>query len=420
MSGLDMDAFVQRLMRVDALRGSDNIVKGEQERIEPDLAEEWPAGLDPRVRDSLTTAGLARPYRHQSEAVNLALTGADVVMESPTASGKTLAFVAPMLHVLKKDPEAHALMLYPMKALAFDQREQLREICRPLGFQSWPYDGDTDENDKRMLREHPPRILLTNPEYLNRSFLGERGAWSRHEGGAKFLQNLRYLVIDEMHEYRGFFGSNVALLLRRFFRYLDGIGTCPQVFLSTATCANPQEHAKELTGRDVQLVSARDVFRPKRHFMFVDPDIPDFQYRDILRLRVEHAAMAALEEGLQVLVFCPTKRFLEDAFRRCRDDAKQNGVSRRVDHCVSRGHSSGTAASNPTTHQVRRNTCGIHHQCLRNRLRCWRSGRGDSCGFSSQPYVGLAADWPSRTWLGQGRFRPALRYERPHRSVFRK
>lgn len=158
------------------------------------------------------------------------------------------------------------------------------------------------------------------------SFLGSREAWNKHRDGARFLRNLRFIVIDEMHEYRGFFGSNMALLLRRFFLYLNRLGARPQVFLSTATCANPQEHAKSLTEREVDLVSARDVMRPHRHFVFIDPAIPDFRYREILQLRIEQAALAALSEGLQVLVFCPTKRFLESAFSNVRKKAPDLGL----------------------------------------------------------------------------------------------
>ncbi len=217
-------------------------------------------------------------------------------------------------------------MIYPMKALAFDQREQIRQICQPLSIESWPYDGDTGEETKGLLRQNPPDILLTNPEYLNMSFLGMRESWERHVEGAKFLRKLQFVVLDEMHEYRGFFGSNMALLLRRFFLYLNRIGAHPQLFLSTATCANPQEHARSLTGRDLEVVSARDVLRPKRNFIFVDPDIPDFRYWDILRLRIEQAALTALSDGLQVLVFCPTKRFLEAAFSNCRRTAADLGL----------------------------------------------------------------------------------------------
>ena len=141
------------------------------------------------------------------------------------------------------------------------------------------------------MRQRPPQILLTNPEYLNTSSLAWRDKWTT------FLQRLRFVVIDEMHEYRGFFGANVALLLRRFFLQSERIGSRPNIFLSTATCANPEEHARNLTGRsDMEIVSARDVLRPRRHFIFVDPDIRDFRYRDILQQRVEQASLAVLHE----------------------------------------------------------------------------------------------------------------------------
>lgn len=311
---------VVKLKEFDALRDNDEIKTGIVERIQPNLANEWPAQLVPSVRDALIQSGIPCPYQHQADAISKALDGTDVVLESPTASGKTLAFTAPMLHTLVSNSGSHALMIYPMKALAFDQREQIRQLCQPLSVESWPYDGDTPEDIKKVLRTNPPQILLTNPEYLNMSFLGWREQWE------KFLRGLRYVVIDEMHEYRGFFGGNMALLLRRFFLYLNRIGVFPHVFLSTATCANPVEHAKNLTGRDVEVVSARDVLRPQRHFIFVKPTIPDYKYRDILRLRVEQAALTVLAEGLQTLAFCPTKRFLEEAFRNCQHKAADLGL----------------------------------------------------------------------------------------------
>ena len=326
MGELNIERFLGRLKEFDALRDSDTVKRGELDRIQPSYADEWPPELNPLIREALRQSGVPQPYQHQADAIDLSLSGADVVMESPTASGKTLSFTAPMLHALKQTPDSHALMIYPMKALAFDQREQIRHICEPLGIESWPYDGDTPEDIKTCLRESPPHILLTNPEYLNMSFLASREAWNKHAKGARFLRNLRYVVIDEMHEYRGFFGSNMALLLRRFFLYLTRIEAHPRVFLSTATCANPKEHAQSLTGREVEVLSARNVLRPRRHFLFVDPDIPSFQYRDILQLRVEQAALAALTEGLQVLVFCPTKRFLEGAFHNCRRKVEEQGL----------------------------------------------------------------------------------------------
>ena len=225
MNDRDIESFFTQLAEFDALRDSDTIHQGVVDRIGPTYSCTWPAELDPAIRDALLQAGFHQPYKHQALAIIKALNGSDVVMETPTASGKTLAFTAPMLHILKQNPGSHALMIYPMKALAFDQREQIRQICQPLGIESWPYDGDTDGTDlndsqgawiqeqrgsvKTAIRERPPHILLTNPEYLNMSFLGNRGAWDKHPDGANFLR-IRFVVIDEMHEYRGFFGSNMA------------------------------------------------------------------------------------------------------------------------------------------------------------------------------------------------------------------
>ena len=313
----DIQRFTARLKEHDALRDGDELKTGVVDGIRPEHADDWPAELDASVRDVLAATGADRPYRHQFEAVKRSLSGADVVLESPTASGKTMAFTAPMLHDLKRNPGSCALMIYPMKSLAFDQRAQILGFCEPLNIDAWFFDGDTDKEWRKILKSSPPRILMTNPETLNMSFLGWKDQW------VKFLGKLRYVIIDEMHEYRGFFGGNMALLLRRFFLRLDRIGASPRLFLSTATCENPEEHARNLTGRQMEVVSARGVLRPRRHFMFVNPGIPDFKYRDILQRRVEQAALAALAQGLQALVFCPTKKFLEDAYGKCRSRAKE-------------------------------------------------------------------------------------------------
>lgn len=137
----DIAKLIKQLKDFDALRDDDKIKTGTVDRIEPQYADEWPAQLHPSVRDSLSTI---RPYRHQADAIVKSLSGIDVVMESPTASGKTLAFTASMLDSLMPNKGSHALMVYPMKALAFDQREQIRNICEPLEIESWPYDGDTE------------------------------------------------------------------------------------------------------------------------------------------------------------------------------------------------------------------------------------------------------------------------------------
>ena len=313
--------FIDKLYAMEALHQGDEVQHRTVDRIEPAFAASWPDGIHPGLRKALKDIGRPTPYTHQAQAISRSLSGLDVVMESPTASGKTLSFAVPMLDAIVRNKGSHALMIYPMKALAFDQREQLKQLCTSVNVESWTYDGDTPREHRNVLRKKPPQIVLTNAEYLNQSFLGWRDKWTT------FLQGLRFVVIDEMHEYRGFFGSNVALLLRRFFLQLKRMGSEPTIFLSTATCENPKEHAENLTGRkDVEIISARDVLRPQRDFIFVKPDIPDFQYRDNLRKRVELASLAALREGLQILVFCPTKRFLEEAFRNTAAKAQENGM----------------------------------------------------------------------------------------------
>ena len=146
------------------------------------------------------------------------------------------------------------------------QGPKLNDLCKPLGMRAETYNGQTSNKLKAELRKDPPEILLTNPEYLNDSFL----AWlDRHWTG--FLSNLCFLVIDEMHLYHGYFGTNMALLLRRLFVQLDRLGASPKVFLSTATCANPLEHALNLTGRTAGLLQGSKM-RPRRHYLFVNPN----------------------------------------------------------------------------------------------------------------------------------------------------
>ena len=203
----------------------------------------------------------------------------------------------------------------------------------------------------------------------------------------------------------------MALLLRRFFLHLNNIGANPRVFLSTATCANPAEHAKNLIGRDIEVVSARNVLRPKRHFLFVNPDIPDYRYREILRLRVEQAALTVLTEGLQALVFCPTKRFLEETFRNCQRKAKEydldpNRISafhadmkpddrRDIQQQIKDGDISIVFTTNAL--ELGLDIGGLDGIIL--------------AGFPPQHYVRLATDWARRAGLEQRSVCAVLRYE---------
>ena len=308
-----MGDLLNALRKFDALRdgeaGGDLVEQCSLDSIAPTYAEDSVIqGLGEDLRAAMDEREIARLYQHQSDAIEQALKGANVVLQAPTASGKTLAFQIPMLESLR-EPGTHALMLYPTKALALDQREQLTRLTSAMPgreIDSWWYDGDTDREYRTLLRKTPPPILITNPDMLHNSFLGHSEQWS------KFLTGLKWVIVDEMHEYRGYFGSNVAMILRRFSYHLASLGVRPQFFMSSATCANAKEHAENLTGLEFVEVNASDGMRPQRDFVFVRPNIPDYQYWDILQVRTVMAGLACVAEGKTVLAFCPTRRFAED------------------------------------------------------------------------------------------------------------
>ena len=312
-----MTALLDVLRDFDALRdgdsGNDIVSKESLSAISPTYADSSVLDLlSPALASALRMRGIDRFYQHQADAIVKALNGNNIVLQAPTAGGKTLAFQIPMIETLLADSRAHALMIYPNKALALDQRDQLTVLMQHMGGQaieSWWYDGDTDRETRDVLRKRPPQILITNPEMLNLTFLGHADKW------LNFLSNLKWIIVDEMHEYRGFFGSNVAILFRRFAHHLLSLGVRPQFFLSSATCANAREHAENLTGLTFQEVNASTSFRPLRDFYFIQPDIPDFQYWDILQLRTVNAGLGCIAQGKSVLAFCPTRKFAESCHR---------------------------------------------------------------------------------------------------------
>ncbi len=319
---MDFERLKAKLYEFDALPEDDKkIHERTEDRIEPEVADAWPPGIHSNLRMELLKTRL-KPYQHQVDAISHALQGKDVVLESPTASGKTLAFTVPLLNALLQDPNAHALMVFQMNALSFDQLEKIRELASPLGISVDTYIRETGASRREEIRDNLPRILLTNPEYLNDSFLQWR---EKHWNRNGFLKNLRYIVIDEMHLYHGYFGNNMTLLLRRFFLQLKRLGAHPGVFLSTATCADPETHASILTGRKVTHVKPVKDMQPTRHYVFVEPGDTNTKNWKDLSLRVERAALAILESGLRALVFCPTINFLENAHRNCARLAERMG-----------------------------------------------------------------------------------------------
>lgn len=257
--------------------------------------------LHPKVHVLLEKKGL-RLFTHQAEAVDRILSGENVFITTPTASGKTLAFNLPVLSVLLSEEEATALYLYPLKALTQDQLVKLKELEAELGLSFRPeiYDGDTPTQARPRIRAQV-RILLTNP-YALHQYLPWHHKWER------FLRNLRFVVIDEAHHYRGVFGSHVALLLRRLRRILERYGTDPQFILASATIANPEEHGEKLTGKKVAVVKESGAPQGQRTFVFWNPFLdPDRSWTD----QVSSLLAFLVREGLQTLCFATSRRLAE-------------------------------------------------------------------------------------------------------------
>jgi DEAD/DEAH box helicase domain-containing protein len=241
--------------------------EGQLEHVEllPEKEAEYgDANFDERIKDFLESRGI-NLFSHQARAINLVKEDKNVIITTPTASGKTLAFNVPVLDRMLKDPESRALYLYPTKALSRDQLQTVKEMEAALGLELDPrvYDGDTPRGARPGIRKES-RIIISNP-YGIHYYLEWHHKWS------DFFQNLDYVVLDEVHSYRGVFGSNVAMVIRRLKRVLDHYGASPQFVLSSATMANPLGHAEKLVGEDFSLVADDASFQGRKHFIFWNP-----------------------------------------------------------------------------------------------------------------------------------------------------
>ncbi len=210
----------------------------------------FPERLDGKLRAALAARGIENLYTHQSSAVQHSLDGKNVVIVTPTASGKTLCYNLPVVNALLSDPAARALYLFPTKALAEDQRLELQRLNDAIGspISCHTYDGDTPSDARRSIRDKA-NIVLTNPDMLHTGILPHHTKW------AKLFENLRYFVIDELHFYRGVYGSHLANVLRRLKRICEFYGTNPHFICCSATIANPRDLAESITEKPFELVS---------------------------------------------------------------------------------------------------------------------------------------------------------------------
>ena len=294
----------------------------EVEPARPGRFADPPAGLDPRLVAWLRRRGIPRLYSHQAEAVAASLRGEDVVVVTPTASGKTLCYTLPVLQRMLERPSARALFLFPTKALAQDQYAGLQAAIDELGLdlKAFTYDGDTPAAARRAIRA-AGQVVITNPDMLHAGILPYHTRW------VNLFENLEYVVIDELHHYRGVFGSHVANVLRRLFRLCAYYGSRPRVIACSATIANPGQHAEKLLGRPVRVVDENGAPRGERHLIIYNPPVVNRQLgirRGVLP-EARRWAERFLKNGVPTIVFARTRLAVEVLLTYLRDALGDQG-----------------------------------------------------------------------------------------------
>jgi len=288
----------------------------------PPRTAPWPTRLDSRLVAGVQTLGLAAPYAHQAEAISAALEGRNVVMATAAASGKSLAYNLPVLDTLLDDPEACALYLFPTKALAHDQLAALEALLAALESPPVvrPYDGDTPSSHRRAIRSQA-RLVISNPDMLHAGILPHHTRWAR------FFSNLRWVVLDELHVYRGVFGSHVANVLRRLQRVCGFYGAAPRFLAASATIANPEGLAERLLEAPVYPVTDDGSPQGEKHFLFYNPPLVDAQLgiRRSALLAALDVADRLLEADVQTILFSRARLTTEVLLGYLRDTVQSRG-----------------------------------------------------------------------------------------------
>jgi DEAD/DEAH box helicase domain-containing protein len=274
----------------------------------------FPGGLHPVLADALRARGIDNLYTHQATTWEHVRAGRHPVVVTGTASGKTLCYNLPVLDRLLRDPQARALYLFPTKALAQDQRDELSAVSGRLsaiGHLKSPisvatYDGDTPADARPAIRKQA-RLVVSNPDMLHAGILPHHTLW------ADFLRGLQFVVVDEMHIYRGVFGSHVANVLRRLKRVARFYGAAPQFILTSATIANPLELAGRLIEEPVVLVDDDGAPRGDKHFLIYNPPVVDRELglRRSMILESVRLAQDLLQHAVQAIIFARTRRTVE-------------------------------------------------------------------------------------------------------------
>lgn len=285
--------------------------------------EPFPPELPEPLQRALRARGVSQLYAHQAEAWRAAQAGRHVLIATPTASGKTLCYTLPVLaaamrspplpapdlrDIRASNPQAKALYLFPTKALAQDQVAELLELTKAgnLGVKAHTFDGDTPGDARQAIRLHGD-VVVSNPDMLHQGLLPHHTKW------AQFFENLRYVVIDEIHSYRGVFGSHLANVLRRLKRVCAFYGSRPQFILCSATIGNPQQHAEALIEDEVCLIAESGAPSGEKQVLLWNPPVvnPDLGLRASARSQSNRIARLAIKAGLKTLVFAQSRLMVE-------------------------------------------------------------------------------------------------------------
>ncbi|RFB16916.1 DEAD/DEAH box helicase [Bacillus sp. HNG] len=281
-----------------------NIVHWHTIEATPPKTMDIPESIDHRLREALDKRGIHQLYTHQHSAYETTQSGQNFVAVTPTASGKTLCYNLPVLQTIVENDQARALYLFPTKALAQDQKSELNEIIEEMGvaINSYTYDGDTPANIRQKVRK-AGHIVITNPDMLHSAILPHHTKW------VSLFENLKYVVIDELHTYRGVFGSHVANVIRRLKRICEFYGSSPIFMCTSATIANPKELAENLTGTKMELIENNGAPTGRKHFVFYNPPIVNkpLNIRRSATLEVRKLASEFLQNKIQTIVFARSR-----------------------------------------------------------------------------------------------------------------
>ncbi len=293
---MDADYFIEKLTYdLDVEKALYNVSSLSEKEAEFEFIE-----LDEIEIESLKRLGIERLYKHQVESLNAIRKGKNVLLSTPTASGKSVVFYLAILDKLRKNSDAKTLIVYPLKALARDQIARMKDFFYSVGVKCAVYDGDTPLSERECIRKEQPQVLLTNPDMLHFGILRNWKNWER------FLCSLTLLVLDELHIYRGIFGSNFNHILARMRRFsLANL----QIVAASATIGNPKEFASQLTDCDIEVIDRSGAPSKKRYFLFFNSLLCSSSYSLALKLFVR-----SIEAGKRTILFTKSRVATESIY----------------------------------------------------------------------------------------------------------